>query len=113
MNEIPPAAMPWYKSTVLRGVLTIVVTQIVSHAQAQYHFDTQLLGLGVNDIVSWVMDLISALAYMTHGRVTQKSAPTITASQSTADQINADNPAGAPTNATPSNTSIPDSPPSL
>lgn len=87
-----PTAIPWYRSTVLRGVLTIIVTQTLNHAQALYHFDTQVLGLGVNAIVEWIMDLISAgaLAYMTHGRITQKSAPTITGTQSTADQINAD-----------------------
>ena len=101
MNETPPAAMPWYRSTVLRGVLTILVTQILSKVQAQYHIDSSVLGLNVTDMVSWLMDLISAgaLAYMTHGRVTQKATPTITGTQSGADAINVLNPAGAPTNA--------------
>lgn len=97
----PPAAMPWYKSSILRGVLTIIVTQVINHAQAQYHFDTQLLGFGVNDVVALIMDMISAgaLAYMTHGRVTQKSAPMITVTQATATQINIANPLGAPIHA--------------
>lgn len=87
-----PAAIPWYNSTVFRGILTIIVTQLVNGAQAKYHFDAQLLGLGINDIVAWIMDGISAgaLAYMAHGRVTQKTAPSITATKATADQVNAD-----------------------
>lgn len=97
MTDQFPAAIPWYNSVVLRGIVTIVVTQIVSRLQQQYHIDTTVLGFGVNDIVSWIMDVISAgaLAYMTHGRVVQKSSPVITASQSAADIINIANPAGA------------------
>jgi hypothetical protein len=93
-----PSAIPWYNSTVLRGILTIVVTQAVSRVQAQYHIDFTVLGLGVNEIVAWIMDVISAaaLAYMAHGRVTQKASSIITGTQSAADQINVDNPSGAP-----------------
>lgn len=100
MNDTP-AAIPWWKSTVFRGILTIVVTQVISKAQAQYHFDATVLGLGVNEVVGWIMDLISAgaLAYMGHGRATATSLPTLTGTQTTANQINAVNPAGAPTNA--------------
>lgn len=92
MTEPMPAAIPWYKSTVLRGVLTIVVTQIVNYLQGHFHIDAQVLGLSVNDVVGWMMDVISAgaLAYMTHGRITQKAAPAITATQSKADQVIAD-----------------------
>lgn len=110
MNE-NPAAIPWYKSTILRGVLTIVVTQVLAHAQAQFHFDAQVMGLNVNDVVGYIMDLISAgaLAYMTHGRVTQKSTPTITGTQAGADQINIDNPSGAPIHAPSSTATDPDS----
>lgn len=105
MTDDAPVAIPWYKSTVLRGILTIIVTQIVGKLQTQYHFDTTVAGLGVNDIVSWVMDGISAgaLAYMTHGRVTQRAAPAIVGTKSTADQINATIPSppiiGEPDNA--------------
>lgn len=97
-DKVPPAAIPWYNSTVLRGILTIIVTQLVGRLQTQYHIDTTVLGLGVNDIVGWVMDLFSAgaLAYMTRGRLRQKASSIITGTQSAADQINIDNPSGAP-----------------
>jgi len=100
MNETPAAA-PWYKSKILQGILTIVVTQLIGKLQTLYHFDTTLLGFGINDIVAWLMDLISAaaLAYTTHARVTQKTVPVMTGTQTTADQINIANPSGAPTNA--------------
>ena len=52
MNDTAPAAMPWYRSTVFRGILTIIVTQLVGKAQAQYHLDTAVLGISVTDIVS-------------------------------------------------------------
>lgn len=91
-----PAAIPWYRSTVLRGVLTIAATQFVGRLQTRYHIDTSVVGLGVNDIVSWAMDAISAgaLAYMARNRVTQKASPVITATKAAADQMNTDNPVG-------------------
>lgn len=108
MNDTPAAA-PWYKSKILQGILTIVVTQLIGKLQTLYHFDTTLLGFGINDIVAWLMDVISAAAafYATHARITQKAVPIMTGTQSTADQINTDNPAGAPTHETPANSSIP------
>lgn len=107
-----PSAIPWYQSTVLRGVLTIVATQLVGRLQTQYHIDTSVLGVGVNDLVSWFMDVISAgaLAYMARGRVNQKASSIITGTQAGADQINRDNPAGAPHVKTPT-TDDSDSPP--
>lgn len=85
-----PAAIPWYKSTVLRGILTIVVTQVIGRVQSEYHIDTEVLGLGVNEIVTWLMNMLSAaaLAYIAHARVTQKTAPAVTATQSQADKVN-------------------------
>lgn len=101
-TDPPPAAAPWYTSKILQGLITIVVTQVIGKLQTLYHFDTTLLGFGVNDIVAWLMDVISAGAalYATHARVTQKAVPVMTGTQATADQINIDNPSGAPTNAT-------------
>lgn len=98
MTDNLPAAIPWYNSTILRGILTIVVTQVIGRLQSQYHIDTTLLGLSVNDFVSWIMDIISAaaLAYMARGRVSQKVSSIITTTQAAADKINSDNPAGVP-----------------
>lgn len=109
MNETPAAA-PWYKSKILQGILTIVVTQVIGKLQTLYHFDTTLLGFGINDIVAWLMDIISAGAafYATHARVTQKTVPVMTGTQTTADQINAVNPSGAPINVSATPTAIPD-----
>ena len=114
MNDTP-AAIPWYRSTVFRGILTIVVTQAINKSQAEFHFDATVLGLGVNEVVGWIMDLISAgaLAYMGHGRATATSLPTLTGTKSAADEINVANPAGAPVNAPITPPSAPVSPPAL
>jgi hypothetical protein len=85
----PPVAIPWYKSAVLRGLIAIVVAQLITKAQARYHINFSVFGLDTNSIVDWVMNSISglAVAYAVHGRVT-KANPQITSTQTKADAIN-------------------------
>jgi len=75
-----PAAMPWYRSKIVVGLVTVVVTQLVDHIQQRYHTNIGVLGFTINDIVSAVCDALGAAsAYLIlHSRVTQKAAPQIT-----------------------------------
>jgi hypothetical protein len=88
MNDAP-AAIPWYKSAVLRGILVAVVTQIIGKVQAKYHIDVTTFGLNINDLVGWLMDLISAAAaaYAFHGRLV-KPLPDITLTKAAAVAVN-------------------------
>jgi hypothetical protein len=85
-------AIPWYRSRILQGLLTIIVTQIVAKVTAQYHINFEVLGLSVNDIVAWLMNLISAgaAAWAVHARVAP-SVPipaVVTLTQGGADKAN-------------------------
>ena len=90
MDPQTVTAIPWYKSRILQGLLTIVVSQVVAKVQAQWHIDFQ--GMSVTDIVSWLMDAISAFGvYLaTHARVAPSVPipPVVTGTQSQADVIN-------------------------
>lgn len=90
----PPAAIPWYRSTVLVGILTAVCTQVIARVQAKYHVDLAVFGINANDLAGWVLDGISAaaVAWAAHGRVTQKASPQVTLKPSTAKAINAQSP---------------------
>lgn len=85
-------ALPWYKSRILRGLLTIVVTQLIAKITAQYHINFAILGLDINSIVEWLMNLISAgaVAYATHARVAPSVPipPVITLTKASADAKN-------------------------
>jgi hypothetical protein len=85
-----PAAIPWYKSHVLRALLTIALSQGIARLQSKFHIDVSLYGIGVNDMVSFLMDAISgvALAWAAKARVTMPQ-PTITATKTQAAAINA------------------------
>jgi hypothetical protein len=89
-DDQTPAAIPWYQSKVLQGVVTGLVAQVVSKVQAKYNFDITVLGITVNDLVSGVMDLITlvAVGWTARARLTQKTSPQIVASQPKADSIN-------------------------
>lgn len=85
-------AIPWYRSRILQGLLTIVVSQVIAKVTAQYHIDFAVLGLTADNIVQWIMDGISAGAvyWATHARVAL-SVPipaVVTFTQSAADQAN-------------------------
>ena len=89
-DPLEPVAIPWYKSKILQGILTGIVAQIVARLQSVYHIDITVWGLDVPSLVQWLMDLITAgaIAYTTHARVTQKSAPAVVATKKQADDIN-------------------------
>lgn len=84
-----PAAIPWYKSHILQGILTVVVTQVIAKVASLYHIDFAVLGLDVNSIVEWLMNIISAaaVAYATHARVT-KPIPPVTLTKTEAAKAN-------------------------
>lgn len=89
MADEQPAAIPWYHSAVLRGILAAFFTQILARIASTYHIDLSVWGLNVDTCVQIALDGISAaaLAYATHGRVT-KVMPTVVLTQKTADQLN-------------------------
>jgi hypothetical protein len=93
-----PAAIPWYQSKIIRGIVAGVVAQIIKRVQETYHIDLSVLGISANDLVAGAMDFIAlaAVAFTARARLTQTSAPVITASKKKADVINI-NSAPAPT----------------
>jgi hypothetical protein len=96
-----PAAIPWYKSHVLQGILVAVIAQGILRLKAQFGIDLSqyaAFGLDANGIAMWIMDIISAaaLSYAARARVS-KPMPAVTANKTQAAAINAVNPAGLPT----------------
>lgn len=93
-DQIPaPAAIPWYKTAVIRGILIAVFTQIIARVAAKFHMDVAALaalGLDANTLTEIALDGIStaAAAYALHGRVV-KPLPAVTLNQKQADAINA------------------------
>lgn len=88
-----PAAIPWYRSHVLRGILIIVVSQVVSRLQSKLHIDISVYGFSTADLVGWMMDVISAgAAYWAFNARATKAMPTITVNKTQADAINATSP---------------------
>lgn len=67
--------IPWYKSNVLRGLLMIVVSQVIAHIAQVYHVDFGLLNAA--NIVDWLMDLISAFGvwYAANSRISHPTPP--------------------------------------
>lgn len=91
-------ALPWYRSRIVVGIATIVATRLLDYAQKQWHFDASVLGVTVNDLVSFILDGIAAVsAYVAlHARVAPSVPipPVVTLTKNQADQLNA--PPGAP-----------------
>lgn len=86
-----PSAIPWYKSKILQGIITGVVAQLISKVQVRYNLDLSVWGITANDIVSWTMDVITALAvgYTAHARINQTvTPPTIVLTKKQAEDIN-------------------------
>ena len=103
-QQTAPAAIPWYHSAILRGILAAFFTQILARIASTYHIDLSLWGLNVDTCVQIALDGISAaaLAYATHAR-TVKPIPQVTLTKSTADAINA---AAAPGSVDPPTTGV-------
>lgn len=89
-SSSPPAAMPWYRSQILQGILTAIIAQLLARLTAKYHIDFSALGITANGAAQWVLDAVSAgaIAYAAHGRITQKAAPLLTASSARAAAVN-------------------------
>lgn len=88
-----PAAIPWYKTAVLRGILITFFTQAIARVAGKYHIDVAALSaLGINAdlLAQMTLDGISALAlaYAAHGRVV-KPLPAVTLTKKQADAENA------------------------
>lgn len=86
-------AIVWYRSRIMQGLLTILATQLVKHAQSHYSLDISAMwGSAVPDIVNGTMDGIAALALMWagHARVSPKVPipSVVTLTKSSADSIN-------------------------
>jgi len=88
MND--PQAIPWYKSRILQGILTIIFTQVIARVQSLYHID--FMGMSVTDIVNWLMDVISAAGayWATYARVMPSVPipPVVTLTKSAAEAAN-------------------------
>lgn len=88
-----PAAIPWYRSHVLQGILVAVIAQGILRLKSQYGIDLSqyaALGLDPNSIANWVIDIISAaaLSYSVRARIV-KPMPAVTANKTQAAAINA------------------------
>lgn len=93
-NAVPaPAAIPWYKTAVIRGILVAFFTQVLAGVARKYHMDIAALsaiGLDANTLTEITLDGIGAAAgaYALHGRVV-KPLPAVTLTKKQADAINA------------------------
>lgn len=88
--DSPPTAIPWYKADVIRGLLAILVSQLMARIAAQYHINFALFGLNADVVVQWIMDGLStvALGYTAHARAA-KPLPQLTLTQTSANKANA------------------------
>lgn len=96
-DDKPQVALPWYRSRIMQGLLTILATQLVKHVQAHYALDISVAwGSAVPDIVNGAMDGIGALAlgWAAHARVSPKVPipPVMTLTKGAADELNAATP---------------------
>jgi hypothetical protein len=84
-----PAAIPWYESNILRGIVTGLVAQVLARLQSR--FGMHLIPGLDTELVNWIMDAITAgaIAYTTRARVIQKVAPTLVLTKQKAEDINA------------------------
>lgn len=89
-DPTPPTAIPWYKSQIFVSAVVSGIAQIL----ARFHIAAWLTTDDIGQIVNGVLDIISfgAVAYAASARVTQKATPTLTATPSQADKINAATP---------------------
>lgn len=74
----PSAAIPWYRSAVLKGILVLICTQILDRVQKKYQLNLSVFGLDANDLADWILEYVvtpAAGAYIVHARVTKPSPP--------------------------------------
>lgn len=90
LQPTPPAAIPWYHSAILRGILAAFFTQVIAGVNRKYHVDLNVWGLDVSTCTEIALNGLStiALAYAFHAR-TVKPIPAVTFTKSKADALNA------------------------
>ena len=85
-------AMPWYRSRIIQGILTIVVTQVIRRLQTKYSIDFALWPTLATDIVNGAMDGLSTFGvwWALHARVAPSVSipPVVTLTKGQADEIN-------------------------
>lgn len=89
---LPPAHIPWWKSSIIRSVLVIVFAQALAKVAAHFHLTPDALAnIGINADVctQWALDGISTLAAggILHARVKQPL-PVVVLTKTKADQLN-------------------------
>jgi hypothetical protein len=99
VNETPQV-IPWYRSAILKGILTSVCAQIIRAVADHFHIKSDTLGsLGIdpNSLADWIMNGMSgaALYYAAHARVV-KPVPAVVLTKASADTANAASPPVAP-----------------
>jgi hypothetical protein len=89
-----PVAIPWYRSRIMQGLLTVLVTQLIKHVQGHYNVDISVWGSAVPDIVNGTMDGVglAALAWAGHARVAPRVPipQVVTLTKAGADHVNSD-----------------------
>lgn len=80
-------AIPWYKSNMLRGLVTAAVAKLVAYFHLGQYVDSDVAGQvvdGALEVIEW-----AALAFAARARVQQQVATAITSTQAKADVHNA------------------------
>lgn len=72
----PPAAIPWYKSNVLRGLLIVVITHTLAHYKLISQFTPTDIGIFVDDGLS-VLGYLAA-GFSAYARVRDPNPPITT-----------------------------------
>jgi hypothetical protein len=82
----PPAAIPWYQSAVIRGVIISVLTQVL----ALTHLSKKFSGDQVAGIVDLALQglAIASAVYAGNARLTQKAAPVVVLTPTKAAKLN-------------------------
>lgn len=81
-----PIAIPWYKSSAIRGLLIIIIASILKYFKIGDMFSQDQIGIVVDNGLTVVGAI--GIAIVAHARVTQKSAPKITLTNSAAQSLN-------------------------
>lgn len=85
-------AIPWYRSRITQGLLTVLFSQVVRRIQSKYSIDLSVWGTSVVDLVNGTTDGLSliALYWAAHARLSPKVPipPVVTLTKSAADELN-------------------------
>lgn len=84
--------IPWYKSAILKGIVTALCAQALKGVADHFHIKSDTLAtlsLDPNGLADWIMNVLStaALAYAAHARVVHP-VPPVTLTKASADAAN-------------------------